>query len=265
MLDQISGGRLEIGFGRGASPIELAIYGEDPDAAQEIYTEGLELILKALTVKRLDFHGKHFSFDDVPIMLEPLQKPHPPIWYGVHAPDSAERAAKRNLHVVSLDPPGETRLSIERYRATWRPPHPGAALPKLGLGRFIVVAETDAEALQLARRAYLPWHQSFTFLPRLLGRKQNHPRPADWDAMVVGGQGVAGSPKTVTAYLQQQLAETQCNYVVGQFAFGDMTLDESLNSIGLFASKVMPALRATVIPGPSEARSLESIIPANAT
>ena len=38
MLDQISGGRLDIGFGRGASPIELAIYGEDPDAAQAIYT-----------------------------------------------------------------------------------------------------------------------------------------------------------------------------------------------------------------------------------
>ena len=121
MLDQMSGGRLEIGFGRGASLIELAIYGEDPAAAQEIYSEGVELILKGLTERRLDFHGKHFTFDDVPMALEPLQKPHPPIWYGVHAPDSAERAAKRNLNVVSLDPPGDTRLSIERYRATWRP------------------------------------------------------------------------------------------------------------------------------------------------
>jgi alkanesulfonate monooxygenase SsuD/methylene tetrahydromethanopterin reductase-like flavin-dependent oxidoreductase (luciferase family) len=244
MLDQISGGRLEIGFGRGASPIELAMYGEDPDAAQEIYTEGLELILKALTVKRLDFHGKHFSFDDVPIMLEPLQKPYPPIWYGVHAPDSAERAAKRNLHVVSLDPPGDTRLSIERYRATWRPPHPGAALPKLGLGRFIVVGETDAAAIKLARRAYLIWHQSFTYLFRLRDHPQVHPRPADFDALMERGQGVAGSPATVTDFLKRQLAETQCNYVVGQFAFGDMTREEALGSIGLFVSNVMPAMLA---------------------
>ena len=206
MLDQISGGRLEIGFGRGASPIELAIYGEDPDAAQEIYTEGLELILKGLTVKRLDFHGKHFSFDDVPMTLEPLQKPYPPIWYGVHAPDSAERAAKRNLHVVSLDPPGDTRLSIERYRATWRPPHPGAALPKLGLGRFIVVGETDAKAIELARRAYPIWHQSFTYLFRLRDHPQVHPRPADFDALMERGQGVAGSPATVSDFLKRQLA-----------------------------------------------------------
>jgi alkanesulfonate monooxygenase SsuD/methylene tetrahydromethanopterin reductase-like flavin-dependent oxidoreductase (luciferase family) len=243
MLDQMSGGRLEIGFGRGASLIELAIYGVDPAEAQDIYTEGLDLILKGLTEKRLDFHGKHFAFDDVPMTVEPLQKPYPPIWYGVHAPDSAERAAKRNLNVVSLDPPGDARLSIERYRATWRPPHPGAVLPKLGLGRFIVVAETDAAALTLARRAYPLWHQSFTYLFRLRGQPQNHPRPASFDALMERGQGVAGSPATVTDFLRRQLAETRCNYVVGQFAFGDMTREEALRSIELFVNRVMPAIR----------------------
>ncbi len=181
-------------------------------------------------------------------MLEPLQKPYPPIWYGVHAPDSAERAAKRNLHVVSLDPPGETRLSIERYRATWRPPHPGATLPKLGLGRFIVVAETDATAIELARRAYLIWHRSFTYLFRLRDQPQAHPRPADFDALMERGQGVAGSPATVSDFLKRQLAETQCNYVVGQFAFGDMTREEALGSIGLFVSDVMPAAASRQTP-----------------
>jgi alkanesulfonate monooxygenase SsuD/methylene tetrahydromethanopterin reductase-like flavin-dependent oxidoreductase (luciferase family) len=172
----------------------------------------------------------------------------------VHAPDSAERAAKRNLNVVSLDSPGDTKASMTRYRATWRPPRPGAKLPKLGLGRFIVVAETDAEAQRLARRAYLPWHKSFTHLPRLHGRAQTHPRPPQWDGLVEVGQGIAGSPKTVAAFLRAQLAETGCNYIVGQFAFGDLTCDEALRSIQLFADKVMPALRATS--SASEALSL---------
>ena len=244
MLDQMSGGRLEIGFGRGASPIEIEIYGVDPAAAQDIYNEGVELILQGLTRKTLDFRGKHFTFDNVPMELAPLQKPHPPVWYGVHAPDSAERAAKRNLHVVSLDPPGETRRAIERYRACWRPPRPGAIIPKLGLGRFIIVAETDAAALALARRAYPVWHQSFTYLFRLRGRPQNHARPPDFDALMERGQGIAGAPATVTDFLKLQLAETQCNYVVGQFAFGDLTREECLRSIGLFVGEVMPALRA---------------------
>ncbi len=87
MLDQMSGGRLEIGFGRGSSPTELAYFGQEPDDAQEIYAEALDLVVKGLTQQSLSFHGKFFRFDAVPMELEPAQKPHPPIWYGVHAPD----------------------------------------------------------------------------------------------------------------------------------------------------------------------------------
>jgi alkanesulfonate monooxygenase SsuD/methylene tetrahydromethanopterin reductase-like flavin-dependent oxidoreductase (luciferase family) len=244
MLDQLSGGRMELGFGRGSVPAEIEFYGVDPAKAQEMYTEGLEFIIAGLTKPVLDFHGKFYTANNVPMELKPLQQPHPPIWYGVHVPESAERAAKRNLHVVDLDPPEQTRIAMERYRATWRPPHPGAALPKLGLGRFIVVGETDAAAIKLARRAYLIWHQSFTYLFRLRDHPQVHPRPADFDALMERGQGVAGSPATVTDFLKRQLAETQCNYVVGQFAFGDMTREEALGSIGLFVSNVMPAMLA---------------------
>ena len=165
---------------------------------QEVYAEAVELVMQGLTHKVLNFKGKRFSFQDVPMEIEPLQKPHPPIWYGVHMPDSAERAARRNLNVVSLDPPKETRLSIDRYRSIWPQVHGHAVpFPKLGLGRFIVVAPTDAEAMALARRAYLLWHASFTHLFRRHERAQSHPRPATFDLVVERGQGVAGSPATV--------------------------------------------------------------------
>jgi len=245
MLDHLSRGRLELGFGRGAVPTEIEYYGGKPEEAQEIYSEAVELVLAGLTRKVLDFQGKHFSFRNVPMEIAPLQKPHPPIWYGVHAPQSAERAARRNLNVVSLDGPHETRLSMERYRAVWRGHHPSTMpIPKLGLGRFIVVGRSDSEALALARRAYPVWHASFTYLSRWHGRKQSHPRPPTFDLLVEGGQGVAGSARTVTEFLSTQLRETGCNYVVGQFAFGDLDREECLQSIALFAGEVMPKLRA---------------------
>ena len=245
MLDHLSRGRLELGFGRGAVPTEIEYYGGKPEEAQEIYSEAVELVLAGLTRKVLDFQGKHFSFKNVPMEIAPLQKPYPPIWYGVHAPQSAERAARRNLNVVSLDGPHETRLSMERYRAVWRGLHASAVtFPKLGLGRFIVVGRSDSEALALARRAYPVWHASFTYLSRRHGRKQSHPRPPTFDLLVEGGQGVAGSARTVTEFLSTQLRETGCNYVVGQFAFGDLNREECLQSIALFAGEVMPKLRA---------------------
>jgi alkanesulfonate monooxygenase SsuD/methylene tetrahydromethanopterin reductase-like flavin-dependent oxidoreductase (luciferase family) len=246
MLDHMSGGRLDLAFGRGSSPIEIEYYGVDPAAAQEIYAEGVELILQGLTRDVLDFHGKHYNFDNVPMELRPLQKPHPPVWYGVHAPDSAVRAARRALNVIDLDPTPETRLTIDSYRSTWHELHGAAApLPKLGLGRFIVVAESDAAALALARRAYPVWHHSFTHLFRLRGRAQTHPRPADFDTLIARGQGIAGSPDHVTETLRRQLAETGCSYVVAQLAFGDLRREECLRSIALFANAVMPALRDT--------------------
>jgi len=189
--------------------------------------------------------------------LEPFQKPHPPLWYGVHSPDSAERAARRALNVIGLDNTGDIRLAIDRYRATWRAAHGASApLPKLGLGRFIVVGETDAQALHLARRAYTVWYDAFTLLSRQRGRRQTHPRPAEFDGIIECGQGIAGSPATVRNFLASQLEETGCNYVVGQFAFGDLTRDECLHSIGLFADQVMPALRASASTAADETMSV---------
>jgi alkanesulfonate monooxygenase SsuD/methylene tetrahydromethanopterin reductase-like flavin-dependent oxidoreductase (luciferase family) len=242
MLDQMSGGRLELSFGRGASPIELAYFGADPATAQEVYNEAVEVILNGLTHKTLNFHGKHFSFDNVPMELSPLQKPHPPIWYGAHAPDSAARAARKALNIINLDPTDHVRATVASYRKTWRETHGDAPSPKIGLGRFIVVGETDAQAMRLASRAYRPWFHSFIYLSQLRGRAQTHPRPEEFEPLMARGQGVAGSPATVRDLLARQIAETGCNYVVGQFAFGDMTLDEALHSIELFASEVMPAL-----------------------
>jgi alkanesulfonate monooxygenase SsuD/methylene tetrahydromethanopterin reductase-like flavin-dependent oxidoreductase (luciferase family) len=174
--------------------------------------------------------------------LTPCQKPHPPIWYGVHAPESAERAARKGLRVVSLDPLAATRASFDAFRRAWGEAWGDAPLPLMGLGRFVVVAETDAAALALARRAYPKWYQSFTHLHRLHGRINAHPRPPTFDGLAEVGQGVAGSPQTVADVLERELAGTGSNYCVGQFAFGDLTLAETLRSIALFGQEVMPQL-----------------------
>ncbi len=245
MLDQMSGGRLEIGFGRGASSIEISFYGLDPAKTQQIYAEGLELIIQGLSKRTLNFRGDFFSFENVPMELEPLQKPHPPIWYGVHSVDSAERAARKGLHVVSLDPPLETQGFVDRYRQIWQETKgKRTALPKIGLGRFIVVANTDEEAIRIARRAYPKWHRSFYHLFQLHGGGPVHQRPAELDALVEIGQGIVGSPATVTALLEAQMTQTKANYLVGQFAFGDLSLAESLRSLELFTAHVMPSLTA---------------------
>ena len=64
------------------------------------------------------------------------------------------------------------------------------------------------------------------------------------DALIQVGQGIAGSPATVAAFVESQMKETNANYLAGQFAFGDISLAESLRSLELFAAHVMPSLAA---------------------
>ena len=88
MLDQMSGGRMLLGVGRGISPIELRYYGIDPETAPAMYAEALEVILRGMTSAELSFEGKFYRYDKVPMELQPFQRPHPPLWYGIGRPDA---------------------------------------------------------------------------------------------------------------------------------------------------------------------------------
>jgi alkanesulfonate monooxygenase SsuD/methylene tetrahydromethanopterin reductase-like flavin-dependent oxidoreductase (luciferase family) len=177
--------------------------------------------------------------------LAPLQKPHPPVWYGASSPSSAERCAARAQNIVNLDVPENAAKVMSAYRAAWAKERGDAPLPKLGIGRFIVVAETDEAALAAARRAYPKWHKSFSWLYHLHGRSpMRGERSKDFDSLRdVEVKGIAGSPKTVTAWIEKQMREIGANYLVGQFAFGDLSEKEVLTSIDLFSKHCMPALR----------------------
>ena len=248
MLDHMSGGRLEIGFGRGSVPFEISYYGQNAEERQQIYAERLELILKAFTVKTLNWKGRYDQFENVPMEMESFQKPHPPLWYGAHSPDSAERAARKGLNMVTNDMPDNARAIVARYRQIWRDVQGPATLPKMGVVRFIVVADSDAKAMTIARRAYLRWRSSFTYLSEMNGTMPNSPlRVESFDALIGQGQAIAGSPETVRKFLAAQVEDSKANYIVGQFCFGDLTLEEMLRSVELFATEVKPALQAALV------------------
>jgi alkanesulfonate monooxygenase SsuD/methylene tetrahydromethanopterin reductase-like flavin-dependent oxidoreductase (luciferase family) len=242
MLDQMSRGRYLVGVGKGVSPIEIGYYGVDTAKTENIFGECFAVLMQALTQKIVNFEGEHFRFKDVPMELGTFQKPHPPLWYGVVNPDSAGRAAKAGMSFISNAPAAAVRAKIERYIGTERPS--GCAAPKFGMNRYMVIAESDAEALEIGRRAYRRWYASFMALWWKHNQKPpNVNYPPEIDGQLATGTAVAGSPATVLKALAPQLAESGSNYLVCRFAFGDLTLAESLRSLDLFTRHVMPALK----------------------
>ena len=245
MLDQMSGGRLDLGVGKGISPHELAFFGLNMESAQPRFHESLALLRTAFGAETLDFEGTFHQFRNVPLPMRPLQQPHPPLWYGVLKPETAAWSASQCMHIVCGNGPvAEVRDCIDRYRATWQESAaPGAELPLMGLTRQLVIATTDAAALNIAKRAFAEFRRNFVWL----WERNNDPLaayllPEDFEAVQQHGEALAGSPETVTRVLREQLEESGANYLVCRFAFGDLSEAEMLQSMDLFASRVMPAL-----------------------
>jgi len=246
MLDQLSNGRLDVGVGRGSSPYELGYFGVDGKTSSKLYVESYQIILQGLQSREINFEGEMFRLKDVPVVLECIQKPHPPLWYGVSNIDAVPWAARNALNVVCQGPAARTRAITDLYRSEWRQAFgDSASMPLMGLGRHLMVADTASEAREVARRAFAVWYGSLKHLWLAHGHSFSHyPIPEDFDAACQAGIVIAGTPDEVTAGLRREIERSGVNYVLTRFAYGDLGLQESVHSLDLFVSKVMPEFAA---------------------
>ncbi len=251
MLDQMSGGRLEMGIGRGSSPYELAYFGVGLEESGGLYKEAYEVLMMGLRGGVINFEGKHYRFKDVPVELECIQKPSPPQWYGLSAPAAVPWAAENAINIVCNGPAAKIRPVTDRYREVWAGTRRSASepLPLLGMSRHIVVADTRAEALDAGKRGFDRWYASLQHLWRLNGNPMTHyPIPEDFHAGVELGVLVVGTPDQVAEGLARELEVSGANYLLARLAFGDLRLEETLHSAQLFAREVMPQLARRAVP-----------------
>lgn len=249
MLDHLSGGRLELGVGRGVSPYEVGYHGFDPARTRPMFQEALEVLVAGMTSARLNYRGEHYRYDDVPMELAPLQRPYPPLWYATSNVDSVSWAASQNMHLVGLGPAEAYRAFVEKYRAVWPQhrddPHrlnPHIATPRIGINRQVVVADTDKEAEAIARAAHPRWAASFVKLWADHG-DTTYAQRVNLEAALRHETILVGSPERVRDQVARLVDATGANYVIGCFAWGDLTPEQSLRSLRLFAEQVMPAFQ----------------------
>jgi alkanesulfonate monooxygenase SsuD/methylene tetrahydromethanopterin reductase-like flavin-dependent oxidoreductase (luciferase family) len=208
------------------------------------FREAFDAVRIGLTEDELTYHGKFYDFDHVPMVLKPVQKPYPELWYGTSRPDSIPWAAEHRAHIVTLRDTAQARAIIDLYKAEWRKHgRSEAELPMMGINRHIVVAETEAAARDIARRAYRPWRRHM----ELLWAKFDVPfplkdgLPEEWDPLQAHGHAIAGPPTQVRDYIAGQAEAAGATYFVCDFAFGTISHEEVMKSVELFAREVMPA------------------------
>lgn len=120
MLDHLSGGRLTVGVGRGGALIEHQRLGVDPALAPAMYHEAFSVLMRAFEADVVDFEGRFYNYKDYVVQMKPVQRPHPPLWYGAPNADAIAWAAAGGVNVVSLGPGARARAISDRYREEWK-------------------------------------------------------------------------------------------------------------------------------------------------
>ena len=113
-LDQLSGGRLDFGVGKGYRPNEFDGFCIPAEEAQERFEEAMDVIRKAWTANgRFSHSGKRWNYRNVVVEPPPLQSPHPPLWLAAGKPDSLEYAARQGYRLF-LDQLQTVEVILER-------------------------------------------------------------------------------------------------------------------------------------------------------
>jgi alkanesulfonate monooxygenase SsuD/methylene tetrahydromethanopterin reductase-like flavin-dependent oxidoreductase (luciferase family) len=94
-VDRLSHGRLDVGVAPGGGFRQFSAFGVEKATFVRHFTEGLQLMKAAWSDEpRVTFHGRFRQVDNLPIEPKPVQRPHPPIWFGGQAPKALARAVR---------------------------------------------------------------------------------------------------------------------------------------------------------------------------
>jgi alkanesulfonate monooxygenase SsuD/methylene tetrahydromethanopterin reductase-like flavin-dependent oxidoreductase (luciferase family) len=264
VLDHMSGGRLEMGFGRGITPHEHITYGVRTQEAIEMFGEGLDFVLKAMTTTEpFSWLGKYYTYFDVQLPWRPLQQPHPPVWIPTNTPSKAFDYAKRGFGGGGFGTLGINQmvgLCEQHRKGALEAGRPEDDL-RLSVMCSTLVAETDDAARALARENFslqmklfederirsMAAGDSATREASEISLERLRAVRGDLDEAEASLRFVAGSPETVAAKIEQFRERLGIDTFIGEFAFGDLPYETVARSYELFAGQVMPAFQKPVL------------------
>ncbi len=91
-VDNLSDGRLTIGLGLGTNANMYSAYGLNPEHRVSRFMEGINIMKALWTQSSVDFQGRYSQLERVAMEPKPVQRPHPPLWFGARVPDAMRRA-----------------------------------------------------------------------------------------------------------------------------------------------------------------------------
>ena len=240
-LDLLSGGRLDLGIGKGYRHSEFKGFQIAPEEAEARFDEAVEVMIRAWTERnRFSHRGRFWQFEDIVVEPAPAQNPHPPLWVAAGSAASIRRAAARGFNLI-LDQYASTAQIAERigiYRAERKARSLGFNPMQVAVARQLYVAsdEADKQAALARQAAYTQRTVDVSRAPAKSGG--SHVLAYADKAGGTEENALFGTPAEIGANLEA-LRQAGAAYVL-------LTISGGVAQLRRFAREVMPALTSSM-------------------
>ncbi|MCX2712114.1 LLM class flavin-dependent oxidoreductase [Mycolicibacterium sp. J2] len=220
-VDRLSHGRLDLGVAPGGGSRQFPAFGVDGSSFVASFTEGLDLMKAAWSDEpRLTFHGRFRDVDDLQIVPKPVQRPHPPIWFGGNAPAALARAVRHGDGFLGAGSSTTAAFAkaVHTLRREMDEQAKGAAHFTIGKRVYLIVDDDRSRA----------WDRALAGLHRIYGRT------ADLE-----GVAVAGTVDDVVRGLSEVIASGAQTILLNPVG---ATVAEDREQMERLAAEVIPRL-----------------------
>jgi len=256
VLDVVSGGRLDVGIGRGGTLQDYQTFQSDRSDSRKRVEEGIALMQQCWRGQPFDFQGRFHSADRLHVRPRPTQQPHPPLFMAANSEDSVRSAARLGLPTLSafFVPLAELikRHSVFREEA-FAAGRTEAEVERLdheswGM-RVVHVAATHDEAVRATEAPFMGYQHRMARLrsegtggglPDSFDRSFTRLRP--FREYMDSGVALIGTPGEVRDGLQAYVDATGHRRMLLVMALPGLETGPALESMRLFAEQVAPAL-----------------------
>ena len=244
VLDILTGGRIDIGIGRGMDAQYHPVFGVDIATSQERYDESLAMVQAAFRNERFSWNGTFYQCPEpIELFPKPVQRPHPPIWVPNSKNPAHSRAIGRagvNLMTLPWAPEtfAATRVIIDEYRAGMKE---GGHAPD----QFQIMGYMTAYCGETPERARAEAEPYWDLARRLTDelRPEGAPPPRNpltYDVACATSRGIVGDPELCRQHVARVRDEVGVDRLALRFDYGGMPQAQVLASMRLFMTEVAP-------------------------
>ena len=255
IIDLLSGGRLDLGVGRGFQWTEFNGFDLSLDGSTDRFDESLEVILKAWREPgQFTHHGRFWRYNEISVEPKPLQTPHPPVWVAAGSVESATKAGRKGLRLQLASGVSFERIPalIEAYQSGLCKGGHSFSSENVLLSRVTHIETTRARAWDIA----LPYYEWFRRMVAQVSPAPGRASPFNSEPLTPRLEGPVGhqpgdpglffcTPDECCAALEE-IGAMGVGQVIFQGNWGGMPQEDVLRSLDLIGREVVPHFSAAV-------------------